>query len=51
MIRERRNKEKLTAYYSKFMEEGLVDTNVHPWVETSWLRCRNLNLQTERDHQ
>ena len=47
MIRERRNKEKLTAYYSKFMEEGLVDTNVHPWVETSWLRCRNLNLQTE----
>ena len=47
MIRERRNKEKLVAYYSKFMEEGLVDGNVHPWVESSWIRCRGLNLPTE----
>ena len=32
MIREKRNKEKLTAYYNKFMEEGTVAPNVHPWV-------------------
>ncbi len=32
MIRERRNKEKLALYYKKFMEEGIVDPNVHPWV-------------------
>ena len=32
MIRERRNKDKLASYYRKFMEEGIVDPNVHPWV-------------------
>ena len=47
MIRERRNKEKLLAYYSKFMEEGIVDTNVHPWVQSSWIKCREMNLQHE----
>ena len=36
MIRERRNKEKLALYYKKFMEEGIVDPNVHPWVAESW---------------
>ena len=40
MIRERRNKEKLALYYKKFMEEGIVDPNVHPWVAESWQRCR-----------
>lgn len=44
MIRERRNKEKLASYYKKFMEEGIVDPNVHPWVAESWLRCRALAL-------
>ncbi len=44
MIRERRNKEKLASYYKKFMEEGIIDPNVHPWVAESWQRCRALNL-------
>ena len=47
MIREKRNKEKLTAYYNKFMEEGVVDPNVHPWVAESWQRCRTLHLPHE----
>ena len=44
MIRERRNKEKLALYYKKFMEEGIIDPNVHPWVAESWQRCRAMNL-------
>ena len=32
MIREKRNKEKLASYYRKFMEDGVIDPNVHPWV-------------------
>ncbi len=47
MIRERRNKEKLASYYKKFMDEGIVDPNVHPWVAASWQRCRALNLPHE----
>ncbi len=47
MIRERRNKEKLALYYKKFMEEGIVDPNVHPWVAESWLRCRKMKLPHE----
>ena len=47
MIREKRNKEKLTAYYNKFMDDGIVDPNVHPWVAESWQRCRNLRLPHE----
>ena len=47
MIREKRNKEKLTAYYNKFMDEGVVDPNVHPWVAESWQRCRTLHLPHE----
>lgn len=47
MIRERRNKEKLASYYKKFMEEGIIDPNVHPWVAESWQRCRAMNLPHE----
>ena len=47
MIRERRNKEKLASYYKKFMEEGIVDPNVHPWVAESWQRCAAINLPHE----
>ena len=47
MIRERRNKEKLALYYKKFMEDGIVDPNVHPWVAESWQRCRAMNLPHE----
>ncbi|MCH3914033.1 MAG: sigma 54-interacting transcriptional regulator [Acidaminococcaceae bacterium] len=39
MIREKRNKEKLTGYYNKFIEEGILDPNVHPWIAESWQRC------------
>lgn len=39
MIRERRNKEKLQQYYYKFINEGILDPNVHPWVAESWKRC------------
>lgn len=47
MIRERRNKDKLATYYKKFMEEGIVDPNVHPWVAESWQRCRAMDLPHE----
>ena len=47
MIRERRNKEKLASYYKKFMEEGIVDPNVHPWVAESWQRCAAMKLPHE----
>lgn len=47
MIRERRNKEKLASYYRKFMEEGVIDPNVHPWVAESWQRCRAMKLPHE----
>ena len=47
MIREKRNKEKLEAYYNKFMDEGIVDPNVHPWIAESWQRCRQMHLQHE----
>lgn len=47
MIRERRNKEKLTSYYNKFIDEGIVDPNVHPWVAESWRRCEARKLEHE----
>lgn len=47
MIREKRNKEKLTAYYNKFMDDGILDPNVHPWVAESWKRCKALGLPHE----
>ena len=52
MIRERRNKEKLTSYYNKFIDEGIIDPNVHPWVAESWRRCeaRKLNHETMPAH-
>ena len=41
MIRERRSKEKLQAYYETFIKSGTVDPNVHPWVAESWKRSRD----------
>ena len=40
MIRERRNKAKLELYYDKFVTEGVIDPNVHPWVGESWRRSQ-----------
>lgn len=36
MIREKRSREKLQTYYAKFIKEGIIDPNVHPWVAESW---------------
>lgn len=47
MIRERRNKEKLVSYYNKFIDEGILDPNVHPWVAESWQRCAARKLPHE----
>jgi DNA-binding NtrC family response regulator len=45
MIRERRSKDKLEQYYRKFMAEGIIDPNVHPWVAESWERSRELGIR------
>lgn len=44
MIRERRSKEKLEYYYRRFVEQGIVDPNVHPWVAASWRRSQAWNI-------
>jgi len=44
MIRERRSRDKLKQYYYKFMEEGVIDPNVHPLVAQSWERSRQYNV-------
>lgn len=46
MIRERRSKEKLETYYRKYIEEGILDPNVHPWVAESWKRSRMRGIPT-----
>ena len=48
MIREHRSREKLEAYYKKFMEEGVVDPNVHPWVAESWQQSRELGINADK---
>jgi len=40
MIRERRTREKLQLYYQKFMAQGVIDPNVHPWVAEAWTKSR-----------
>lgn len=47
MIRERRNKEKLLQYYHKFVNEGILDPNVHPWVAESWQRSRQRKISSD----
>lgn len=47
MIREHRSREKLATYYRKFVEEGIMDPNVHPWVAESWRRSRQLGVSSE----
>lgn len=48
MIREHRSREKLEAYYKKFMDEGVVDPNVHPWVAESWQKSRALGVDADK---
>ena len=40
MIRERRTREKLQAYYRKFFDQGVLDPTVHPWVAEAWQKSR-----------
>lgn len=47
MIRERRSREKLEQYYRKFVEEGVLDPNTHPWVAESWKRSRALGIPSD----
>lgn len=48
MIREHRSREKLENYYKKFVQEGVLDPNVHPWVADSWRKSRELGVGTEK---
>ena len=48
VIREHRSREKLEGYYRKFVEEGILDPNVHPWVAESWMKSRELGIGTEK---
>lgn len=48
MMRELRSKEKLEQYYRKFIEQGSIDPNVHPWVAESWENSRAANVPHER---
>lgn len=40
MIREQRSREKLSMYYRKYLEDGIIDPNIHPWVADSWQKSR-----------
>ena len=44
MIREKRSREKLQIYYERFICDGVVDPNVHPWVAESWQASRRANI-------
>lgn len=50
MIRERRNKAKLELYYNKFINDGIVDPNVHPWIGESWQRSQDLGVGRDVFH-
>lgn len=44
MIREQRTREKLRTYYQKFMTQGVLDPNVHPWVAEAWQKSRSAGV-------
>ena len=48
MIRERRSKVKLEGYYRKFIEEGIIDPNVHPWVAKSWEQSKKYQINNDK---
>ena len=47
MIREQRSREKLENYYRKYIDEGIIDRNVHPWVADSWEKSRACHVGTK----
>lgn len=48
MIREHRSRSKLETYYKKFIEEGIVDPNVHPWVAESWQLSKEYGIARDK---
>ncbi|MCR5176149.1 MAG: sigma 54-interacting transcriptional regulator [Anaerovibrio sp.] len=48
MIRERRSREKLEAYYHRFIETGEINPNVHPWVARSWEKSAHLKVASDK---
>lgn len=48
MIRERRSRDKLRQYYKNYIDEGVIDPNVHPLVAQSWERSRQLNVPSRQ---
>ena len=48
MIREHRSREKLQGYYAKFVDDGVMDPNVHPWVADSWQKSRALGVPSDK---
>ena len=47
MIREQRTREKLRTYYQKFMTQGVMDPNIHPWVAEAWQRSRAAGVRPQ----
>lgn len=47
MIRENRSRNKLAGYYRKFVDEGIIDPNVHPWVAQSWEESRMQGISSQ----
>ncbi len=48
MIREQRTREKLHLYYQKFMTQGVMDPNVHPWVAEAWQKSRAAGIAAKK---
>ena len=48
MIREHRSREKLEGYYKKYIEQNVLDPNVHPWVAESWQQSQSFAIGTEK---
>ncbi|MEG6584334.1 sigma-54-dependent Fis family transcriptional regulator [Dendrosporobacter sp. 1207_IL3150] len=47
MIREQRSKEKLEYYYRKYINDNVLDPNVHPWVADSWQKSREIGVPND----
>ncbi len=48
MIREHRSREKLEGYYRQFVDNGITDPNVHPWVAESWRKSQDLGIARDK---
>ena len=49
MIREHRNREKLINYYKIFINKGITDPNVHPWIKESWELSKQYQVNPEKN--